>query len=67
MSERAVGMSEVFGRYLFDLIKELSCSGAVNALQDSILLERAVSISQCDVGDAEVVMRRCVIGLVANG
>ena len=51
---------------LLDLIEKFCRARVVDALQNSILLQRAVAIAHCDERHAEVVMGRSVIGLLLD-
>ena len=53
-------------RMLFDLTEKFCRARVVDALKDSILLQGGVAIVHRDERHAEVVMRGCVAGLLAN-
>ena len=59
-------LSVFYPCYLLDLIAQFGRASGVDPLQNSILLERAVSISQGDERYTEVVMRRSVISFIPD-
>ena len=52
---------------LFNLTEQFCRACVVEALKNSILLECCVSIVQGDERQSEIVMRGCIVGLLANG